>query len=87
MAGLKPNEVPAILERGEEILTRDDPRHMMNGGGQGGAAAPSVMNTKIINAFDASSFLSEALNGRVGEQAILNFVRANSGAVRGALGV
>jgi tape measure domain-containing protein len=88
VAGLKANEVPAILERGEEILTRDDPRHMFNGGGQSAAPqAPSVMNTKIINAFDASSFLSEALSGRVGEQAILNFVRANSGAVRGALGV
>lgn len=33
MLGLRSNEVPAILERGEEVLTRDDPRHQRNGGG------------------------------------------------------
>lgn len=36
IAGLKPNEVPTILEKGEEVLTRNDPRHALNGsGGQG----------------------------------------------------
>jgi phage-related minor tail protein len=30
MAGLRSNEVPAILERGEEVLTADDPRHRNN---------------------------------------------------------
>jgi len=33
LAGLKTNEVPAILERGEEVLTRNDPRHQFNQGG------------------------------------------------------
>ena len=36
IAGLKPNEVPTILEKGEEVLTRNDPRHALNGGGNGG---------------------------------------------------
>ncbi len=36
IAGLAPGEVPAILEAGEEVLTRDDPRHRLNGGGAGG---------------------------------------------------
>jgi len=82
IAGLAPNEVPAILERGEEVLTRDDPRHVMNGGGKS-----QPVNVKVVNTFDAESVLTEALSGRDGEQAILNFVRANSGAVRSALGV
>ncbi|MBD3610520.1 MAG: tape measure protein [Gammaproteobacteria bacterium] len=30
IAGLQPDEVPAILQRGEEVLTRDDPRHVAN---------------------------------------------------------
>lgn len=30
IAGLASNEVPAILQRGEEVLTRDDPRHIAN---------------------------------------------------------
>lgn len=31
--GLKPGEVPVIAERGEEVLSRRDPRNRMNGGG------------------------------------------------------
>ena len=30
IAGLGHNEVPAILQRGEEVLTREDPRHVLN---------------------------------------------------------
>lgn len=30
IAGLRPNEIPAILEKGEEVLTADDPRHSKN---------------------------------------------------------
>lgn len=82
IAGLKPNEVPAILEKGEEILTENDPRHIMNGGGA--AAAPNI---KVVNAIDAGSFISEGLNSSVGESALLNYVRANSTAVKQALGV
>lgn len=82
IAGLKPNEVPAVLEEGEEVLTRGDPRHTFNGGG----AAPKAGDTKIINAFDTASFLEAALNTRVGEKALLNFVQANAGAIKGAIG-
>jgi phage-related minor tail protein len=35
IAGLKPDEVPAVLRKGEEVLTADDPRHRNNGGGAG----------------------------------------------------
>lgn len=31
--GLAGDEIPAILQRGEEVLTRRDPRHALNGGG------------------------------------------------------
>lgn len=34
--GIVGDEVPAILKRGEEVLTRRDPRHAANGGGMGG---------------------------------------------------
>lgn len=82
VAGLKPNEVPTILEKGEEVLTADDPRHVANGGGGGGGS-----NVKIVNAIDAGSFVSEGMNTQVGQQAIINYIKANSTAVRGALGV
>lgn len=35
IAGLAPDEVPAILRRGEEVLTEGDPRHRANMGGSG----------------------------------------------------
>lgn len=82
IAGLRPNEVPAILERGEEVLTRDDPRHMANGGGAG--AAP--MDVKIINTIDAGSFVSEGMNTTPGQKAVMNFIRANRGQIKDLLG-
>lgn len=82
IAGLRPNEVPAILERGEEVLTRDDPRHRANAGGDGGGALQPV----IINTFDAGSFMSEGLNTAPGQKAFFNFVRSNSGQIRRLLG-
>lgn len=32
IGGLMPDEVPAILRKGEEVIRRDDPRHRANGG-------------------------------------------------------
>lgn len=82
IAGLRPGEVPAILEQGEEVLTRGDPRHIMNGGGSGGSGP----NIKVVNAIDAGDFVSKGLGTATGEKAILNFIRANSGAVKQAIG-
>lgn len=81
IAGLKPNEVPTILEKGEEVLPATDPRHVNNGGG---AVSPEV---KIVNAIDAGSFVSAGVEDTAGQKAILNFMRANPGAVKGALGM
>lgn len=83
IAGLKPNEVPAILERGEEVLTRDDPRHQLNGGGSGGGAAPNI---KIVNALNAGEMVSEGLGSAAGSQAFFNFIKANKRAVREVMG-
>ncbi|WP_380786810.1 peptidoglycan DD-metalloendopeptidase family protein [Sphingomonas sp. R86521] len=83
IAGLRPDEVPIIAQRGEEVLTRDDPRHRGNGG-LGGGVAP--VNLKVVNAIDAGDFVSKGLDTGVGEKALLNFIRARSGAVKQALG-
>lgn len=48
--GLSADEVPAVLQRGEEVLTRDDPRHRANGGGV-------VVNMTINNPQDANSII------------------------------
>lgn len=82
IAGLAPNEVPTVLERGEEVLTRDDPRHIFNQkpGGQSGS-----MGVKIINALSSEDLVAEGLSSRRGEQSVLNVIRGNPGAVKAAL--
>lgn len=79
IAGLKPNEVPTILERGEEVLTADDPRHIANGGGMSGA------NVKIINTIDSGSVISEGMSTAEGERAFINFIRANKASIKQVL--
>ncbi len=87
IAGLKRNEIPIIAERGEEILTDDDPRHRTNLGRGARGSASEGRVPRIINAFDGTSFLEEALSTPEGEEAFLNFVRANPSSVRAAIGV
>lgn len=72
MVGLKPDEVPAILQKGEEVLAKNDPRNAANGGGSG---------TRIINVIDPS-LVSDYLTSSSGEKAILNILQRNPGAVR-----
>lgn len=75
--GLGANEVPAVLERGEEILTEEDPRHSANGGG----AQPQV-NMKMINMIDSASVVSEGLNTAEGEEVFMNLIKANRTSIR-----
>ncbi|MDR9451659.1 MAG: hypothetical protein RI637_10620, partial [Acidimicrobiia bacterium] len=81
IAGLKPNEVPSVLEKGEEVLTRDDPRHKANGGG--GNNQP--LSVKVVNAIDSASVVSEGLNTSGGQKSILNFMRANKKQIKSVL--
>ena len=81
IAGLAPDEVPTILRKGEEVLTESDPRHR-NNGGMGAAGKTEV---KVVNTIDPGSFVSEGLNTKPGQQAFMNFIRANKAAVRSAI--
>ena len=71
VAGLKSNEIPAILQRGEEVLTANDPRHTNNGGGV------SSPNIKIVNANSSQEVVEEALASPDGERVVLNFIGKN----------
>lgn len=83
IAGLRPDEVPIIAQKGEEILTRGDARHRANGG-LGGGGVP--VNLKVVNAIDAGDFVSKGLDSGVGGKALMNYIRANSGAIKQAIG-
>ena len=82
LPGLKPNEVPTILEKGEEVLTADDPRHVANGGAA--SAAPVNVQNNIM--FDSAGVVADGMARPEGRKAFLTFIQANKGAVKAALG-
>lgn len=68
IAGLMPNEVPAVLQKGEEVLTKQDPRHRDNGGLGGGNGQPLT----VINSFDPVQALRTALSSVGGRKELVN---------------
>jgi hypothetical protein len=79
IAGLAPDEVPAILRRGEEVITETDPRHRDNGG-RGGAGGR--VTTPIVAIGDDA--VANAMAGVAGEDVVITHVRNNwEGLMRG----
>jgi hypothetical protein len=74
MVGLKPGEVPAILQTGEEVLARNDPRNAANGGGGGGG-------TRIINVLDPG-LVQDYMTSSSGEKTFVNLIERNAGSIR-----
>lgn len=86
LPGLKRDEVPTILQKGEQVLSKDDPNNVLNQVGQQSAAPAQPMGLKIVNTFDASEVVSQGLSTAAGEQAIINIVRTNRSTIKNLLG-
>lgn len=92
LPGLKPNEVPAVLKKGEEVLNENDPRNILNGGAglqttQGNSASGDLTDRiRIVNAFDAASVVSEGLSSGPGEKTLMNWVKQNRSTIKDVLG-
>lgn len=84
--GMRPGEVPAVLLEGEEVLSKQDPRNMLNGGGGGGGAAAGKDGTTIINTIDPIEMVSQALSSRGGQDIIINMISSRRKEVKAALG-
>lgn len=77
--GIAGDEVPAILKKGELVLTKEQQRGMV------AAPAPAQpQNIRIINAFD-QSVIGDYLGSAAGERIIMNAVQRNASAMRQAL--
>ncbi len=74
MVGLRSGEVPIVALRGEEVLTRDDPRHRFNlaSGAQGGVTV--VVQPTVTNSVPNSQARTETRKGPAGEVMIDVFV-------------
>lgn len=80
--GLGPDEVPIIAQRGEEMLTAQDPRHRNNiGKSKSGTSGSDQTRVTINNVLDSLSIAS-ALEGQDGERVIMNHIRANRSEIK-----
>lgn len=80
IVGLRPDEYPAILQKNEEVLSKSDPRNVLNGGGGGAkAAAPQSQRFVLV---DDRARMAEAMAGQEGEQVTLVHLRNNLPTIR-----
>lgn len=77
LPGLRADEVPAILQKGEQVLAKNDPRNVLNGASAGAAAAQPTRMT-IINTIDSESVVAAGLT----DKAFVNKIAANKAAVK-----
>jgi hypothetical protein len=75
IAGLAPDERTAILKKGEEVLTSDDPRHRFNGGLQptGGSGPTGIRQVLAIG----DDEIAAAMAGGAGEKTVMTHISRN----------
>ncbi|QJI52242.1 putative tape measure protein [Cronobacter phage JC01] len=81
LPGLKSDEVPAILQKGEQVLSKDDPNNILNQqrSTSGGAASPQMNRFVLV---DDRTKIPEAMNSQEGEQVFVQFLQRNAATVR-----
>jgi hypothetical protein len=80
IAGFAPNEVPAVLQKGEEVLTRNDPRHVLNGGKSSGDTS---IRAVLV---DDPARIPAAMASPDGERAVLLHLKNNIPTIKQMLG-
>jgi len=60
--GLKADEFPAILQTGEDVISRNDPRNSRNGGGSGSGTTLIIKIDNDINLGESDQGKARALN-------------------------
>jgi TP901 family phage tail tape measure protein len=86
-AGLAPNEVPVILEKGEEVLTKQDPRHQDNLGKDGSASQGGGQTNFMVQPVLSEEAVLDAMKGTSGQKLLIVHIRRNPGPFRQALGI
>lgn len=81
VVGLRPDEQAAILQHGEEVLSKDNPRNILNGGGRAPAATPAPQSIRIANLLDPRQVVAEGLD----ERTFINMVVANKASIKRVL--
>lgn len=80
IVGLKSDEVPSILQKGEFVMSRGDPRNPLNGGG-----GSTPQNIQVVNTIDTESLFAAGSASSALKKTVLNIIRAERSAVRSTL--
>lgn len=84
LPGLRQDEVPAILKKGEEVLNENDPRNALNGGLSGGGGD---VNIDLIQTIDSESVVAAGLSRPAGRKAVMAIIKGSPNELRTILGV
>ncbi len=82
LLGLKPGEVPAVINQDEEVLTRSNPRHILNQGQQGGGD----LTLRAIFVQDQRD-VGDYMNSSAGEKTFVQVVERNKSTFQRILGI
>lgn len=85
LPGLKSDEVPSILQKGEEVLSKDNPRNILNQNRSTSGSSQQQPNMRFVLVDDRTK-VPEAMNTPEGEQAILQILKRNAPTVRSITG-
>lgn len=85
LPGLKSDEVPAILQKGEQVLSKDDPNNILNQNRSTSGTSQSPQMTRFVLVDDRQK-IPEAMNTSEGEQVFLQFLQRNAPTVRQLVG-
>lgn len=81
MAGLRPDEVPTVLKRGEEVLTQHDPRNRTQGGLAHSSSSGSGQPLRQVLVFKEED-IANAMASSHGEKVFLTHLKKNAPTVR-----
>jgi hypothetical protein len=84
IVGLSSDEQAAILQRGEQVLSKSDPRNVLNRGGST-ASQPSPVNIRSVLVMDPSQIPNAMLSSE-GEKVTLSHIRSNLPTIRTLVG-
>jgi tape measure domain-containing protein len=79
--GLRADEHAAILQKGEEVLSKDNPRNVLNGGGKASSAGGGSNGIRQVLAIGDTE-IAKAMAGSAGEDTVMTHLKANITTVR-----
>ena len=81
LVGAAPDEVSALLKKGEEVLTEQDPRHRNNIGKTKDNGESEGRNIRVVPVLDPST-IHDAINSAQGEETIIAVMKRRASVIR-----